>query len=55
MDPSNCISGDINNVTMIIWGLYQLIYGFNDFPLFSNIFVSIHEYTNYANEIISME
>ena len=29
---------------MLIWGLTQLIYVFNDFPLFVNVFININEY-----------
>ena len=37
---------------MTILGWNQLIYICNDFLLFFNVFINIHEYANYANKVL---
>ena len=51
MDLSNCITDDIKKNNAIM-GMKSAYLCFNDFPLFSNVFINIHEYANYANKII---
>ena len=52
MELTNCMTGDIKNATMIIWEKNQDIYVFNDFLLFFNVFINIHEYQIMQNRII---
>ena len=56
MDVSHCITDDIKTCNKTcnnaIIGMKSAYLCFNDFPLFSNVFIYIHEYANYANTII---